>query len=171
MPRFHASGRLTTTRKSSHEVLRWFAKPAPSLSGEAPISHRRRSRRSTIPTASSPGLTGGNLHFGIREAAPRAIVNGLNLPYFRAYGSTFLVFSDYIRGSVRLAALMRLPSIFVYTHDSNGLGEDGPTHAPGSPDTESCRNSARCDRALCLRAARPIEGARCAAPDPDLDRL
>jgi transketolase len=59
-----------------------------------------------------------------------AIVNGLTLHYLRGYGSTFFTFSDYMRGSVRLAALMKLPSIFVYTHDSIGLGEDGPTHQP-----------------------------------------
>ncbi len=59
-----------------------------------------------------------------------AIVNGLALHRLRAYGSTFLVFSDYMRGAVRLAALMGLPSIFVFTHDSIGLGEDGPTHQP-----------------------------------------
>jgi transketolase len=59
-----------------------------------------------------------------------AIVNGMTLHYLRAYGSTFLIFNDYMRGSVRLAALMNLPSIFVYTHDSIGLGEDGPTHQP-----------------------------------------
>ncbi len=73
---------------------------------------------------------GRNLHFGIREHAMGAVVNGLTLHYLRGYGSTFLTFSDYMRGSIRLAALMGLPSIFVFTHDSIGLGEDGPTHQP-----------------------------------------
>jgi transketolase len=73
---------------------------------------------------------GRNMHFGIREHAMGAIVNGLTLHYFRGYGSTFFTFSDYMRGSIRLAALMKLPSIFVFTHDSIGLGEDGPTHQP-----------------------------------------
>ena len=59
-----------------------------------------------------------------------AIVNGLNLNYFRAFGATFMTFSDYMKGAIRLAALMHLPSIFVFTHDSIGLGEDGPTHQP-----------------------------------------
>ena len=59
-----------------------------------------------------------------------AIVNGLGLEGLRAFGGTFLMFSDYMKGAVRLAALMKLPSIFVYTHDSIGLGEDGPTHQP-----------------------------------------
>jgi transketolase len=72
-----------------------------------------------------------NLHFGIREHAMGAIVNGLTLyGSWRAYGATFLIFSDYMRPSVRLAALMGIPSIFVYTHDSVFLGEDGPTHQP-----------------------------------------
>jgi transketolase len=73
---------------------------------------------------------GRNMHFGIREHAMGAIVNGMTLHYLRGYGSSFLQFSDYMRGSIRLAALMRLPSIFVFTHDSIGLGEDGPTHQP-----------------------------------------
>jgi transketolase len=74
---------------------------------------------------------GRNLHFGIREHAMGAIVNGLTLyGSFRAYGATFLIFSDYMRPSVRLACLMDIPSIFVYTHDSVFLGEDGPTHQP-----------------------------------------
>ncbi|HET7711365.1 MAG TPA: transketolase [Thermoanaerobaculia bacterium] len=74
---------------------------------------------------------GRNLHFGIREHAMGAIVNGMTLyGSFRCYGATFLIFSDYMRPSVRLAALMNIPSIFVYTHDSVFLGEDGPTHQP-----------------------------------------
>jgi transketolase len=73
---------------------------------------------------------GRNLHFGIREHAMGAIVNGLVLSGLRAYGSTFLIFSDYMKGAIRLAALMRIPSIFCYTHDSIGVGEDGPTHQP-----------------------------------------
>ncbi len=74
---------------------------------------------------------GRNLHFGIREHGMGAIVNGLTLyGSWRAYGATFLIFSDYMRASVRLAALMNIPSIFVYTHDSVFLGEDGPTHQP-----------------------------------------
>jgi transketolase len=73
---------------------------------------------------------GRNLHFGIREHAMGAIVNGMTLTGLRAYGSTFLIFSDYMKAPIRLAALMDIPSIFIYTHDSIGLGEDGPTHQP-----------------------------------------
>jgi transketolase len=77
------------------------------------------------------GAYGGrNLHFGIREHAMGAAVNGLVLSGLRAYGSTFLIFSDYMKASIRLASLMRIPSLFVFTHDSIGLGEDGPTHQP-----------------------------------------
>ena len=70
------------------------------------------------------------MHFGIREHAMGAIVNGLSLSKIRAYGSTFLIFSDYMKPAIRLGAIMELPVILVYTHDSIGLGEDGPTHQP-----------------------------------------
>ena len=78
--------------------------------------------------ADSPG--GRNLHFGIREHAMAAVLNGMALVKVRAYGSTFLIFSDYARGAIRLSALMELPVIYVFTHDSIGVGEDGPTHQP-----------------------------------------
>jgi transketolase len=78
--------------------------------------------------ADSPG--GKNLHFGIREHAMAAIVNGLSLSKLRPYGASFFIFSDYARPSMRLAALMELPSLFVFTHDAMGDGEDGPTHQP-----------------------------------------
>jgi transketolase len=73
---------------------------------------------------------GRNIHFGIREHAMAAIVNGLSLSKLRAFGSTFLIFSDYARPAIRLAAIMELPTIFVFTHDAMGDGEDGPTHQP-----------------------------------------
>src|SRR4051794_17356440 len=78
--------------------------------------------------AATPG--GRNIHFGVREHAMAAIVNGLSLSKVRPYGSTFLIFSDYARNSLRLSALMELPVIYVFTHDSIGVGEDGPTHQP-----------------------------------------
>ena len=74
--------------------------------------------------------SGKNLHFGIREHAMAAIVNGLSLSKIRAFGATFFIFSDYARPAIRLAAIMELPSIFVFTHDAMGDGEDGPTHQP-----------------------------------------
>ena len=76
----------------------------------------------------SPG--GRNLHFGVREHAMAAVVNGLSLSKLRAFGATFFIFSDYARPAIRLSALMELPTIFVFTHDAMGDGEDGPTHQP-----------------------------------------
>ena len=73
---------------------------------------------------------GRNLHFGIREHAMVAIVNGLSLSKLRAFGATFFIFSDYARPAIRLSAMMELPTIFVFTHDAMGDGEDGPTHQP-----------------------------------------
>src|SRR6202008_4000288 len=73
---------------------------------------------------------GKNLHFGIREHAMAATVNGLSLSKLRAFGATFLIFSDYARPAMRLSALMELPTIFIFTHDAMGDGEDGPTHQP-----------------------------------------
>jgi transketolase len=78
--------------------------------------------------ADSPG--GRNLHFGVREHAMAAVVNGLSLSKLRAFGATFFIFSDYARPGIRLSALMELPTIFVFTHDAMGDGEDGPTHQP-----------------------------------------
>jgi transketolase len=131
VPRFHSSGTMTATRKSSETVLQWAAAQVPELVGGS--ADLAPSTLTLIDGAGSiePGtFDGRNLHFGIREHAMGAIVNGLTLHYFRAYGSTFFTFTDYMRGSIRLAALMKLPSIFVWTHDSIGLGEDGPTHQP-----------------------------------------
>jgi transketolase len=131
VPRFHASGTMTATRKSSQVVLQWAAAKVPELvGGSADLA------TSTLTTIDGGGdvergfYDGRNLHFGVREHAMGAIVNGLTLHYLRGFGSTFFVFSDYMRGSIRLAAVMGLPSIFVFTHDSIGLGEDGPTHQP-----------------------------------------
>jgi transketolase len=112
-------------------VLQWAAANVPELvGGSADLAPSTLTRIDDAGEVEAGSYDGRNLHFGIREHAMGAIVNGLTLHYLRGYGSTFLVFSDYMRGSVRLAALMGLPSIFVYTHDSIGLGEDGPTHQP-----------------------------------------
>ena len=78
----------------------------------------------------STRLGGRNLHFGIREHAMAAIVNGLALSKLRSFGATFFIFSDYARPAIRLSALMELPTFFVFTHDAMGDGEDGPTHQP-----------------------------------------
>jgi transketolase len=124
-------GTKIATRKASQEVLQVAAAHVPTLIGGAAdlapstltLDRRRRRRRARH-------YGGRNLHFGIREHAMGAIVNGLALSGLRPYGATFLIFSDYMKGAIRLAALMELPSIFCYTHDSIGVGEDGPTHQP-----------------------------------------
>ena len=83
------------------------------------------------PAISKPNnYAARNFHFGIREHAMGAIVNGMALSFLRSYGSTFLIFSDYMKPAIRLSAIMEIPSIWIYTHDSIGVGEDGPTHQP-----------------------------------------
>jgi transketolase len=130
-PTFHAAGTMTATRKSSQTVLQWAAAKVPELvGGSADLAPSTLTLIDGSESVENGSYGGRNLHFGIREHAMGAVVNGLTLSGLRAYGSTFLVFSDYMRGSIRLAALMGLPSIFVFTHDSIGLGEDGPTHQP-----------------------------------------
>ncbi len=131
VPRFHASDSMTATRKSSQEVLQWAAAKVPELvGGSADLAPSTLTLIDGADSVEKGSYGGRNVHFGIREHAMGAIVNGLTLHYFRGYGSTFFTFTDYMRGSIRLAALMHLPSIFVFTHDSIGLGEDGPTHQP-----------------------------------------
>ena len=131
VPRFHATDKMTATRKSGQEVLQWAAAHVPELvGGSADLSPSTLTVIEGSDSVEDNAYAGRNMHFGIREHAMGAIVNGLTLHYFRGYGSTFFTFSDYMRGSIRLAALMKLPSIFVFTHDSIGLGEDGPTHQP-----------------------------------------
>ena len=131
VPSFHASGAMTATRKSSHEVLQWAAAQVPELvGGSADLATSTLDRIDDADDVERGSYAGRNLHFGVREHAMGAIVNGLTLHYLRGYGSTFFTFSDYMRGSIRIAAIMGLPSIYVYTHDSIGLGEDGPTHQP-----------------------------------------
>ncbi|MDX6648770.1 MAG: transketolase [Solirubrobacteraceae bacterium] len=131
VPKFHVDTGMVATRKSSHEVLQWAAEQVPELvGGSADLAPSTLTLIDGAESVQKGAYGGRNLHFGIREHGMGAIVNGLVLHYFRAYGATFLIFSDYMKGAIRLAALMRIPSIFVYTHDSIGLGEDGPTHQP-----------------------------------------
>ena len=131
MPKFGVDEGMIATRKSSATVIQWAAAQVPELIGGS--ADLASSTLTTIEDGGdvAPGeYAGRNLHFGVREHGMGAILNGLNLHYFRAYGGTFFNFNDYMKGAVRLAALMRLPAIFLYTHDSIGLGEDGPTHQP-----------------------------------------
>jgi transketolase len=131
LPRFEASDKGEATRKTSQRMIQWAAAKVPELiGGSADLAPSTLTLIDNADGVEKGRYDARNLHFGIREHAMGAVVNGLNLNYFRAFGATFMTFSDYMKGSIRLAAIMRLPSIFVFTHDSIGLGEDGPTHQP-----------------------------------------
>ena len=138
VPHFEA-GKDVATRKASGDVINALAKKLPEMWGGS--SDLAESNNTTIEGGgsflpSSSAMKGANpygriIHFGIREHAMGSILNGIALSGLtKSFGGTFAVFSDYMRPAVRLAALMKLPSIFVWTHDSIGLGEDGPTHQP-----------------------------------------
>ncbi|WP_036304610.1 transketolase [Microbacterium sp. TS-1] len=140
VPAFEA-GKAVSTRAASGQVINALADQLPELwGGSADLAESNlttiKSGKSFIPTEWSTHEWSGDpygrvLHFGIREHAMGAIVNGIVLHgKTRAFGGTFLIFSDYMRPAVRLAALMNIPSIYVWTHDSIALGEDGPTHQP-----------------------------------------
>jgi len=130
-PRFEPSAGAMATRKASAQVIQWAASRVPELvGGSADLAPSTLTLIDDGGNVEAGSYGGRNLHFGIREHGMGAIVNGLALGGFRAFGSTFLIFSDYMRASIRLAALMEVPSIFCFTHDSIGLGEDGPTHQP-----------------------------------------
>ncbi|HEY8866621.1 MAG TPA: transketolase [Solirubrobacteraceae bacterium] len=131
VPRFHVEDGMIATRKSAQTVLQWAAAEVPELvGGSADLAPSTLTLIDDAGSVEAGEYGGRNLHFGIREHAMGAVVNGLTLQSWRGYGATFLIFSDYMKASVRLAAIMRIPTIFVYTHDSIGLGEDGPTHQP-----------------------------------------
>jgi transketolase len=124
-------GTKIATRKASQEVLQVAAALVPSMiGGAADLAPSTLTLLDGGGAVERGAFEGRNLHFGIREHAMGAIVNGLALSGLRPYGATFLIFSDYMKGAIRLAALMELPSIFCFTHDSIGVGEDGPTHQP-----------------------------------------
>jgi transketolase len=133
IPVFPADAKGMATRESSGKVLNAIAKNIPWLvGGSADLGHSNKTNL-TFDGAGDfkPGAYGGrNLHYGIREHGMGSIVNGLTVSRLRGFGATFFNFSDYMRPSMRLAALMEAPSIFIFTHDSIGLGEDGPTHQP-----------------------------------------
>ena len=131
LPTFPADPKGPASRESSGKVLNAAAKTVPWLVGGAADLAPSTKTLITGGGDFARGSYGGrNFHFGIREHAMTAIVNGMALCKLRAYGSGFLIFSDYARPSIRLSALMELPTIQVFTHDSIGVGEDGPTHQP-----------------------------------------
>jgi transketolase len=133
LPEFPADEKGIAGRAASGKVLNKLAENIPWLVGGAADLATSTKTELTFEGAGDfePGSLGGrNLHFGIREHAMSAAVNGLALSKLRAFGSTFLIFSDYARPAIRLSAIMELPTIFVFTHDAMGDGEDGPTHQP-----------------------------------------
>ena len=131
LPVFEA-GQKIATRGASGTTLTALKAAVPWLiGGSGDLTGSNKTRGADDVPMMADNFSGRYLHFGIREHAMGAILNGLNLHgSVRAYGGTFLVFSDYMRPTIRLAALMNVPTIYVFTHDSIGLGEDGPTHQP-----------------------------------------
>jgi transketolase len=133
LPTFPADPKGIASRDSSGQVLNALAKAVPWLiGGSADLSPSTKTRLTFEEAGDfeAENHAGRNLHFGIREHAMASILNGLSLSKVRAFGSGFLIFTDYARGAIRLAALMEIPVIHIWTHDSIGVGEDGPTHQP-----------------------------------------
>lgn len=133
IPNFPADAKGLATRASSGKVLNAVAKGIPWLIGGSADLAPSNNTLLTFPESghfSAQDRAGRNLHFGIREHAMGAIANGLALTGLRPYAGTFFVFSDYMRPAIRLASLMELPVLYIFTHDSIGVGEDGPTHQP-----------------------------------------
>ncbi len=130
LPAFPADKPLAT-RQASGAVLDALVPAIPTLAGgSADLTPSNNTRAKSAVDVKAGDFAGSYLRFGIREHGMGAILNGLALHGFRPFGGTFLVFSDYMKGSIRLAALMEQPVVYVFTHDSIGLGEDGPTHQP-----------------------------------------
>jgi transketolase len=133
VPVFAADPKGLASRESSGKVLNGVAQGVPWLIGGAADLSPSTKTRMTFEGAGdfeADSYAGRNLHFGIREHAMGAIANGLSLSKIRPYCSTFLIFSDFCKPAIRLGAIMELPVIYIFTHDSIGVGEDGPTHQP-----------------------------------------
>ncbi|MCH2597754.1 MAG: transketolase, partial [Pirellulales bacterium] len=133
LPEFPADEKGIATRSSSGQALTAFAAKIPWLiGGSADLAPSTNTllKFEDVGDFDANNYGGRNMHFGIREHAMAATLNGMALSGLRPYGATFFVFSDYLRPSMRLRALMGLPAIYVFTHDSIGVGEDGPTHQP-----------------------------------------
>ena len=133
LPTFPADAKGIATRESSGKVLNILAQNIPWLNGgsaDLATSNKTALKFEGAGDFEAGSYAGRNLHFGVREHVMGASVNGLVFSDIRAFGATFFNFSDYMRASIRLAALSEIPSIFIFTHDSIGVGEDGPTHQP-----------------------------------------
>jgi transketolase len=133
IPEFPADAAGLATRESNGRVLNAAARRIPWLvGGSADLSPSTKTRLTFdgAGDVAPDSFAGRNLHFGVREFAAAAVSNGLSLSKARPFWSTFLIFSDFARGAIRLSALMEIPVIHIFTHDSIGVGEDGPTHQP-----------------------------------------
>ncbi|MEY2817884.1 MAG: transketolase [Chloroflexota bacterium] len=132
LPTFPADPKGMATRAASGKVINAIAAKLPELiGGSADLAPSNNTKIDGVPAFQKDSPAGRNFHFGVREHAMGSILNGMAVyGGVIPYGATFLVFADYMRASVRLAALSHYPSIFIFTHDSVGLGEDGPTHQP-----------------------------------------
>lgn len=133
LPVYPADPKGKATRDTGGQVLNVLAQNIPwMVGGSADLAPSNKTRLTFAGAGDmQSGTPGGrNMHFGVREHAMGAILNGMSVSKLRSYGGTFLVFSDYVRPAVRLSAIMELPTLFVFTHDSIGVGEDGPTHQP-----------------------------------------
>jgi transketolase len=133
LPTFSADRKGLATRDASGQTPNALARHVPWLLGgsaDLGLSCKTRLTFAGAGDFSAQNRAGRNLHFGIREHAMGAVPNGLSLSKIRPFGSGFLIFSDYGRGAIRLSALMEIPVIHIFTHDSIGVGEDGPTHQP-----------------------------------------
>lgn len=128
----YAAGKGVATRNASGEAINYFAKKLPSLfGGSADLAGSNKTTLSGAGDFSAENRSGRNIWFGVREFAMGTMMNGMHLHGgLRVFGGTFFVFSDYVRPAVRLSALMGLPVVYVFTHDSVAVGEDGPTHEP-----------------------------------------
>jgi transketolase len=131
IPTFPPDQKGIAGREASGKVLNAIAARVPLLiGGAADLAPSTKTRISDGGDFEAGSYHGRNLHFGVREHAMAGVLNGIVLSRLRAYGATFLIFSDYLRPALRLSALMELPVLYIFTHDSIGVGEDGPTHQP-----------------------------------------
>ncbi|MCI0489991.1 MAG: transketolase [Blastocatellia bacterium] len=131
IPVFPADEKGVAGRDASAKVLNAIAGRVPWLiGGSADLAPSTKTRITDAGDFEADDYSGRNFHFGVREHSMGSIVNGMGLAKLHAYGSGFLIFSDYMRASIRLSALMELPVMYIFTHDSIGVGEDGPTHQP-----------------------------------------
>ncbi|MEG3164939.1 transketolase [Sphingomonas sp. PB2P19] len=131
IPVFEADAKGLASRDSGGKVLNAIAGRVPWLiGGSADLAPSTKTDIKGKPSFEANNYAGQNFHFGVREHGMGGVVNGMALSHLRSYGSTFLVFSDYMRAPIRLSAIMEIGAIWVFTHDSIGVGEDGPTHQP-----------------------------------------